>query len=59
MRGVDGLIHSHAGALSGWKFDVVHSVIVLQHMLPPLQQVYLEQMCDALRPGGHGWIQIP
>jgi 2-polyprenyl-3-methyl-5-hydroxy-6-metoxy-1,4-benzoquinol methylase len=46
-------------ALRGSKFDIVHSVIVMQHMLPPLQQVYLEQLCDVLKPGGHGWIQIP
>ncbi len=41
------------------QFDFVHSVIVLQHMVPALQTVYLEQMCDLLAPGGKGWIQIP
>ena len=47
------------GALRGERFDVVHSVIAMQHMVAPLQAVYLEQLCDALRPGGRGWIQIP
>lgn len=47
------------GALRGERFDVVHSVIAIQHMAAPLQTVYLEQLCDALRPGGRGWIQIP
>ena len=28
-------------------------------MVSPLQQVYLEQLCDALRPGGVGWVQVP
>jgi SAM-dependent methyltransferase len=39
--------------------DLVHSVIVLQHMVPPLQVMYMEQMCDALAPGGKLWLQIP
>lgn len=46
-------------AMRGRQVDFVHSVIVLQHMVPPLQQVYLEQLCDVLAPGGSGWIQIP
>ena len=41
------------------RFDFVHSVIVIQHMVPQLQQIYLEQMCDLLVPGGQGWVQIP
>jgi SAM-dependent methyltransferase len=40
-------------------YDLVHSVIVLQHMVPPLQVMYMEQMCDALAPGGKLWLQIP
>ena len=46
-------------ALGGRKFDLVHSYIVLQHMVPPLQQTYLEQLCDALELGGQGWLHIP
>ena len=46
-------------ALGGRRFDVVHSVIVLQHAVSPLQTVFLEQLCDAMKPGGRGWIQIP
>ena len=41
------------------RFDFVHSVIALQHMVPALQVVYLEQLCDLLIPGGSGWLQIP
>ena len=37
----------------------MHSVIVLQHMVPQLQQAYLEQLCDVLVVGGRGWVQIP
>ena len=36
------------------QFDFVHSIIVLQHMVPQLQQVYLEQMretCSSLGAG--------
>jgi len=54
LTGVDLL-----GALRGRRYDVVHSVIVLQHMVAPLQGAYLEQLCDALAPGGVGWLQIP
>lgn len=43
-------------ALRGRRADVVHSVIALQHMVTPLQAVYFEQLCDALRPGGLGWL---
>lgn len=46
-------------AMRGRRVQFVHSVLVLQHMVPPLQQVYLEQLCDLLTPGGRGWIQIP
>jgi cyclopropane fatty-acyl-phospholipid synthase-like methyltransferase len=40
-------------------FDVIHSVIVLQHKMPHLQQVYLEQFGDLLTPEtGQAWLQI-
>lgn len=38
--------------------DLVHSVIVMQHMITPLQYSYLEQMCDLLRVGGAMWVQV-
>lgn len=47
------------GALGGRRFDFVHSVLVLQHMMPPLQVAYLEQLCDALAPNGRGFVQLP
>ena len=37
-------------------YDFAHSVLVFQHMVAPLQQMYMEQMCDVLKPGGLGWI---
>ena len=40
-------------------FDFVHSLISLQHMITPLQAVYLEQLCDILKPGGVLRVQIP
>jgi SAM-dependent methyltransferase len=41
-------------AVRGTLFDFVHSVIVMQHMVPALQAVYLEQFCDILKEGGTG-----
>ena len=41
------------------RFDFVHSVLVLQHMVPALQIIYLEQLCDVLDVNGTGWVQIP
>ena len=41
------------------RFDFVHSVITLQHMVPALQIIYLEQFCDVLKVNGTGWVQIP
>ena len=41
------------------RFDFIHSVIVLQHMVPALQVIYLEQFCDLLADGGTGWVQVP
>mmetsp|Transcript_16268 Transcript_16268/g.39946 ORF Transcript_16268/g.39946 Transcript_16268/m.39946 type:complete len:259 (-) Transcript_16268:115-891(-) len=46
-------------AVGGQRYDVVHSVIVLQHMVSQLQTAYLEQLCDVLAPGGYGWVQLP
>ena len=46
-------------AVKGQRYDFVHSVIALQHMAAPLQQVYLEQLCDILKPGGLGWVHLP
>jgi len=46
-------------AVNGQRFDFVHSVVVLQHMVSPLQTVYLAQFCDVLKHGGRAWIQIP
>jgi SAM-dependent methyltransferase len=39
--------------------DFVHSIITLQHMKPQLQTAYIEQLCEALRPTGVGYFQIP
>jgi len=46
-------------AVGGKRFDFVFSFIVLQHMVPALQVMYIEQFCDLLVPGGIGWFQIP
>jgi len=46
-------------ALSGRRFELVHSIIAMQHMISPLQTAYLEQLCDALADGGIGWIHVP
>ncbi|CAK9028690.1 unnamed protein product [Durusdinium trenchii] len=46
-------------AVAAKRFDFVYSLIVLQHMISPLQIVYLEQLCDILKPGGQGWVHIP
>ena len=40
-------------------FDFVFSIIALQHMVPPLMLAYIEQLCDSLHSGGHGFFQIP
>jgi 2-polyprenyl-3-methyl-5-hydroxy-6-metoxy-1,4-benzoquinol methylase len=34
--------------LNGQQFDLFISFIVFQHMVPPLQEAYLEQICDAM-----------
>jgi 2-polyprenyl-3-methyl-5-hydroxy-6-metoxy-1,4-benzoquinol methylase len=54
LSGVDMLL-----ALRGSLFDFVFSIIALQHMIPPLMVAYIEQFCDSLYPGSHGFFQIP
>ena len=39
--------------------DFVHSILTLQHMKPQLQVAYIEQMCDALKVNGIGYLGIP
>ena len=34
-------------------------MIALQHMVPPLMVVYIEQFCDVLEFGGYGYFQVP
>ena len=41
------------------KFDFVFSIIALQHMVPPLIVIYIEQMCDSLHVGGLGFVHVP
>jgi cephalosporin hydroxylase/2-polyprenyl-3-methyl-5-hydroxy-6-metoxy-1,4-benzoquinol methylase len=45
-------------ALHGRRAHVVHSMIALQHTPHLLQVAYLEQLCDALHPGGIGWLHV-
>lgn len=45
--------------LAGNRFDLVISMIALQHMVPPLMVVYVEQFCDILEVGGFGYFQVP
>lgn len=39
--------------------DFIHTVIVLQHMIPPLMKTYLTQFCRMLREGGVAFFQLP
>lgn len=39
--------------------DFVHSVDTLQYMRPMIQAVYIEQLCDVLKPGSGGVLHIP
>ena len=32
---------------------------LLSLLVPPLQVAYVEQLCDALAPGGKGWLHLP
>lgn len=34
-------------------------MIVLQHTVPPLQALIVEQFCDILNPGGVAYVHIP
>ena len=45
--------------VKGNRFDLVISMIALQHMVPPLMVVYIEQFCDVLEVGGFGYFQVP
>ena len=45
-------------SLQGRRFDLVHSSGTLQYMAPPLQSAYLEQLCDALAPGGALFVEV-
>jgi cyclopropane fatty-acyl-phospholipid synthase-like methyltransferase len=45
--------------VKGLRFDLVISIIVLQHMVPSLMVMYIEQFCDVLNVGGHGYFQVP
>lgn len=40
-------------------FDFVYSVIVLQHMEPDLQEVYVREFVRVLKPGGLAVFQLP
>jgi SAM-dependent methyltransferase len=52
-----GALHQHKKVPKC--YDFVHTAIVMQHMIAPLMTVYLEQFCDALKPGGTMWVQVP
>jgi SAM-dependent methyltransferase len=39
--------------------DFIHSVIALQHIRRPLQEVYLREFTRLIRPGGYLYFQIP
>ena len=40
-------------------YDFINSLIVMQHMISPLQAVYIEQLCDVLKPKGVARLHIP
>lgn len=44
--------------VQGARYDFIHTVKVMQHMIAPQQQVYLEQFCDLLVPGGKAWLHF-
>jgi len=46
-------------AIGGKTFDFIHTQLVMQHMVSPLQTVYMAQFCDLLKPGGTTYIHIP
>lgn len=49
------LMHS----VGGRRFRAVYSNLVFQHMIPPMQMAYMEQLCDLLVEGGLALFQIP
>ena len=59
VSGPDMLMALHQDYRVPKCYDFVNSLIVLQHMITPLQVVYLEQFCDVLKPGGIARFQIP
>jgi len=46
-------------SLDGKKFDFLFSHITLQHIIPTVQVIYIQQFCDAMKPGGYIYFQIP
>lgn len=40
-------------------FDLVHSVLVLQHVEPSYAKVYIAEFLRLLKPGGVAWFQVP
>ncbi len=40
-------------------FDFIYSYLVLQHMIPPHMENYIEQFCSLLKPGGYALFQLP
>lgn len=40
-------------------FDLIYSVIVLQHIPPPLMIKYIEQLLSILNDGGYAFLHIP
>lgn len=45
--------------LGGDRFDLIYSVIVLQHMIPPLMRLYIGQFFRLLKTGGIAFFQLP
>lgn len=41
------------------RFDLIYSMIVLQHMIPPLMKIYISQFARMLKPGGIAFFQLP
>lgn len=47
------------GQFGTGSFDFINSIIVLQHMIPPLMKIYIDQFCRLLRAGGCAFFQLP
>ncbi len=41
------------------RFDLIYSILVLQHMIPPLIQLYIGQFLRLLKSGGIAYFQLP